>query len=300
MPTRTSKVRNAAPPVTKICAKCKQTKKLTDFYSNRDWVDQLGKDVWCKDCVSKCANKDELREYFWENCREWNEKLWTNSRKKAELAANKNKTYQKAFEDTKKSILDRLTCQNVIKSMQINYKFVDHTNDINVQNYEEAKEAGHVTEDTPETQDPNVKTYSEEFNGYFKPDELKYLEEYYKQLEEDFELSDVNLRDTAKKLAKASLQADRVQDRYMAGQATLQDVKDAVTLFDLLSKSGNFSASKRKPGDKGGLGSWAEITFQLESSGHTMQRKIEWEKDDVDKTIEEFRYLVEALDLNGV
>lgn len=299
MPVKTSKPRNAAPPVTKICSKCKQTRSINDYYSNRDWVDQLGKDIWCKDCVSKCANKDELREYFWENNREWNEKLWTNSRKKAELAANKNKTYQKAFPDIQKSILDRLTCQNVIKSMQINYKFVDHTNDINVQTYEEAKEAGQVLEEKQEEKDPNVKTYSEEFNGYFKPDELKYLEDYYTHLEEDFELSDVNLRDTAKKLAKASLQADRVQDRYMSGQATLQDVKDAVTLFDLLSKSGNFSASKRKPGDKGGLGSWAEISFYLETNGHTMQRKIEWPKDDVDKTIDEFRYLVEALDLNG-
>jgi len=295
---KTSKVRNAAPPVTKICSKCKQTRNLSDFYSNRDWTEQLGKDIWCKNCVSKCTNKDELREYFWENNREWNEKLWTNARKKAELAANKNTTYQKAFEETKKSILDRLTCQNVIKSMQINYKFVDHTNDINVQTYEEAKEAGHVTSETEE-EDPNVKKYSEEFNGYFKADELKYLEEYYRQLENDFELSDVNLRDTAKKLAKASLQADRVQDRYMAGQATLQDVKDAVTLFDLLSKSGNFSASKRKPGDKGGLSSWSETSFFLESNGYTMTRKIEWPKDDVDKTIEEFRYIVEALDLNG-
>jgi hypothetical protein len=33
----------------------------------------------------------------------------------------------------------------------------------------------------------------------------------------------------------------------MSGQATLQDVKDAVTLFDLLSKSGNFSASNASP-----------------------------------------------------
>lgn len=293
---KTSKTRGAAPPVTKICSKCKQTKLLANYYSNRDWTEQLGKDVWCKDCVSKCANKDELREYFWENNREWNEKLWSNARKKAELAANKNTTYQKAFDETKRNILDRLTCQNVIKGMQINYKFEDHTNDINVQTYQEAKEEGQIVE---EKADPNVKTYSNEFNGYFKPDELEYLRDYYRQLENDFELSDVNLRDTAKKLAKASLQADRVQDKYMAGQATLQDVRDAVTLFDLLSKSGNFSASKRKPGDKTGLGSWAEISFYLETNGYTMQRKIEWPKDDVDKTIDEFRYIVEALDLNG-
>jgi hypothetical protein len=298
MPVTKSKSRNAAPPATKICSKCNQTKLLSNFYSNRDWVEQLGKDIWCKECVGKCATKDELREYFWTNNREWNEKLWSSSKKKAELTANKNPTYQKAFEQTKKNILDRLTCQNVIKSMQINYKFVDHTNDIYVQTYQDAKEEGQITSESEED-DPNVKKYSDEFNGWFKPEELKYLEEYYRQLENDFELSDVNLRDTAKKLAKASLQADKVQDKYMAGQATLQDVKDAMTLFDLLSKSGNFSASKRKPGEKGGLGSWAEISFYCETNGHPMTRQIEWPKDDVDKTIDEFRYIVEALDLNG-
>ena len=299
MPTKPSKVRNAAPPVTKICSKCKNTRNLTEFYSNRDWTEQLGKDIWCKSCVSKCSSKDELREYFWENNREWSDKLWNNARKKAELAANKNTTYQRAFEETKKNILDRLTCQNVLKSMQINYKFVDHTNDIHVQTYQEAKEAGQVLDEKTDDNDPNVKTYSEFFNGYFKADELKYLEEYYHQLENDFELSDVNVRDTAKKLAKQSLLCDQVQDKYAAGKATLADVKDALTLFDLLSKSGNFSASKRKPGDKTGMGSWAEISFFLETNGYPMTRKIEWPKDDVDKTIEEFRYIVEALDLTG-
>ena len=295
---RTAKTKGAAPPVTKICSKCKQTKVLGNYYSNRDWVEQLGKDVWCKDCVTKCATKDELREYYWENNREWNDKLWAGMQKKAELILNKNTTYQNAFEDTKKGILDRLTCQKMIKSMQINYKFEDHSNDM-IQSYQEAKQEGMVKEDKPETPDPNVKTFSEFFNGYFKPEELKYLEDYYQQLENDFELSDVNLRDTAKKLAKQSLICDRVQDKYAAGQATLADVRDAMTLFDLLSKSGNFSASKRKPGDKGGLGSWAEISFFLETNGHTMTRKIEWPKDDVDKTIDEFRYIVEALDLQG-
>lgn len=297
MATRVAKERNAAPPVTKICSKCKQTKQLSNYYSNRDWTEQLGKDVWCKDCAQKCVTKDELRAYFWENNREWDEKLWTSSRKKAELAANKKPAYQKALPATQKNVLDRLTCQNVLKSMQLKYKFVDHTNDINVQTYEEAKEAGHITSETEE-EDPNVKKYSDEFNGWFKPEELKYLRDYYAGLERDFELNDTNLIDIAKKLAKASLQADRVQDRYMAGQATLQDVKDAMTLFDLLSKSGNFAACKRPPGDKGGLGSWGELSLYLETHGHPMTRKIEWEQDDVDKIINQYRHITKAIGLD--
>ena len=297
MPTKTSKTRNAAPPVTKICSKCKQTRPLAEFYSNRDWTEQLGKDVWYKDCVTKCANKDELREYFWENNREWNEKLWTSSRKKAELEANKNKVYQKAFDETKKNILDRLTCKHVIKSMQINYKFEDHTNNVDIQSYQEAKEAGQVIA-TEKEEDPNVKQWSQFFNGYFKKEELKYLEDYYAQLEHDFELNDVNLKDTAKKLAKQSLICDIVQDKYAAGKATLQDVQSAMSLFDLLSKSGNFSASKRKPEEKQEETSFSEITKYCETNGYPCVRKIEWPKDVVDQTLEALQYVAIAIQGN--
>ena len=298
MPTKPSKIRNAAPPVTKICSKCKNTRNLTEFYSNRDWTEQLGKDIWCKSCVSKCATKDELREYFWENNRDWSDKLWNNARKKAELAANKNSTYQRAFDETKKNILDRLTCQNVLKSMQINYKFVDHTNDINVQTYQEAKEAGQVLDEKTADKDPNVKTYSEFFNGYFKADELRFLEDYYHQLENDFELNDVNLKDTAKKLAKQSLICDQVQDKYAAGKASLQDVQSAMSLFDLLSKSGNFSASKRKPEEKQEETSFSEITKYCETHGHPCTKEIKWPKDVVDQTLEALQYIAIAVQGN--
>jgi hypothetical protein len=119
-------------------------------------------------------------------------------------------------------------------------------------------------------------------------------------LESDFELNDISLRDNAKKLAKASLLVDKVQNDYMAGRCDFSVVKDAVAQYDLMMKTGNFAACKRKPGDKGGMGSWAELTMKLETTGHPCTRKIEWPKDDVDRTIEEFRYIVESLGLDTV
>ena len=299
MPVTTSKPRKGVNvPTTKMCTCCHQVRNLSEFYSNRDWVDQLGKDAWCKQCAAKAKTKDELRRYFWENNREWVEKVWESSRKKAELAASKNKVYQKTTDERRQSILDQLTCQNVLKSMQLNYQFVDNSKDVHVTSYDEAKEAGKIVDEKPDKPDPNIKTYSVEFNGDFKPAELAYLENYYHELENDFDLNDVSLRDNAKKLAKASLLVDKVQNDYMAGRCDFSVVKDAVAQYDLLMKTGNFAACKRKPGDKVGLGSWAEIAFYCETNGHPMTRKVEWSKDDVDKTIDEFRYLVEALDLS--
>lgn len=292
MPVTTAKQRGSKkPPVTKICAKCHQTRNLSDYYANKDWLDQLGKDCWCKSCAAKAKTKDEMREYFWENNREWSDRLWNSCQQKAQFEANQNSVYQKTTEDRQKTIVDMLTCKHVLKNMQIQYKFEDHKNDINTLNYQEAKENGKIIEE----KDPNIKTYSEEFSGYFKPDELKYLEDYYAGLENDFDLSDTNLRDIAKKLAKASLQADKVQDRYMAGQAQLVDVKDAMTLFDLLAKSGNFAACKRKPGEKSGLNNWAETTMYCETHGYPCIKKIEWPKDVVDTALEGLGFIVESM-----
>lgn len=304
MPYVLSKPRKSKPPAqTRLCLHCNQTKPLSNFYANRDWVDNGGKDKWCKQCLAKIRTKDEMRRYFWENNREWKENVWENALKQAETQAAKSTVFQKSNEDRRQVLLESIACPIMPSLMQKpnNYKYEDHTQDVNANTYDEAKESGKIVElDAKRAKDKNLKTYNEFFNGEFKPSELEYLEEYYKGLEQDFNLSDTSLRDNAKKLAKASLLADKVQNDYMAGRCALQDVKDAMAQYDLLMKTGNFAACKRKPGDEGGLGSWSELTYKLESSGYPCIRKIEWPKDDVDKTIQEFKYIVEALGLDSV
>ena len=178
--------------------------------------------------------------------------------------------------------------------MSTYYKYIDPTKNSKSLSYQEAKENGEILL----KEDPNAKVYSEAFNGFFKPAELKYLETYYSSLENDFDLDTENLRDYARKLSKASLLADKAQDDYAAGKCDFSVVKDALAQFDMLSKSANFAACKRKPGDNGGMGSWAELTYKLETSGRPCTRKIEWDPDDVDRTINEFRYIVESLGLD--
>lgn len=282
--------RSEKPPQTKLCLKCGRVKPISDYYANRDWDAQLGKDIWCKECVNRCGTKDEVREYFWENHRDWNDTIWQKAGERAEKLASNNTVYQKANDDRRKTLLEKLTCQQIPAVMGVYYKYVD----VGDSTYAEAKANGQIKEEV----DPDVKTYSHKFNGYFKPSELEYLEEYYAGLEEDFDLSDTNLRDIARKLAKASLQADKAQDDFMAGRCDYSVVKDAISQFDLLSKSGNFAACKRKPGENAGMNSWSELTLKLETSGHPCTRKIEWPKDDVDKTLEEFKYIIEALGLD--
>lgn len=305
MPYFSSKPKNGKPPAqTRLCLHCNQIKPLANYYSNRGWVENGTKDKWCKQCIAKIRTKEEMKRFFWENNRAWNEQLWENAIKRAELQAAKSTVYQKSNADRKQVLLESIACPIMPTLMQKTqyYKYEDHLSNAFVNDYDQAKEAGMIVEEDKKKNriDKNIKTYNEFFNGEFKPSELEYLEKYYQGLEQDFDLSDTSLRDNARKAAKASLLVDKVQNDYMAGRCTLQDVKDAIAQYDLLMKTGNFAACKRKPGDKTGLGSWAEICYQLETTGHTMQRKIKWEKDDVDRTIDEFKYIVESLGLDTV
>lgn len=285
----------AAPKPSRICIKCGRTKELDGYYSNRDWEEQLGKDIWCKECVGKCADRETIKEYYWENHRDWDERVWQAAIKKAEKLLADNAMYQKSGEDRRKMLLDRLAAQQVPTVSTPYYKYVDNSKS-GCNSYAEAKAKGQVSAEA----DENEKVYDEFFNGYFTKRDLAYLETYYKRLEEDFTFDNENLRDYAKKCARASLQADKAQDDYAAGRCSFADVKDALAQFDMLSKSANFAACKRKAGDNSGLTSYSELSYKLETTGHTMQRQVKWDEDDVDRVINHFRHLAAAMNFDSI
>ena len=278
---------------TKVCSRCGKIKMLTDYYSNRDWVEQAGRDAWCKDCVAECTSKAAIRRYFWENHRNFTEELWLTAANRAETQANATTAFKKMPDERKEKIIEKITCSIVPKIMNSNYKFIENAEG---QSFEEAMQDGKIIE----TLDEHEKKWSPKFNGYFKRSELEYLENYYENMEQDFDLNDINLQDMAKKVAKASLLADKAQNDFMAGNCDFDTVRNAMAQYDMLSKSGNFAACKRKPGENTGLSSWSEISLKCEQTGHPCTRKIEWEQDDIDKTINEYRYIVEALELDTI
>ena len=294
-----SKPTKGKPPAqTRLCLHCNQVKPLSKFYANRNWIENGKKDKWCKECLAKIQTKDEMRRYFWENNRVWKENVWENALKQAEIEAAKSTVYQKSNAERKQVLLEHIACPIIPTLMQMtqNYGYEDHLNDPYVNDYDQAKESGKIVEAQPNSKtDKNLKVYDAFFNGEFKPAEIEYLNTYYAGLQDDFDLSDTALRDTAKKVAKASLMADKVQNDYMAGRCSLQDVKDATAQLDLLMKTGNFAACKRKPGDKNTLNNWAETTMYCETHGYPCVEKIEWEKDVVDFAIESLNYIVESI-----
>lgn len=241
--------------------------------------------------------KDNAKEYFWENRREWNEDCWNMAINMAEKRLANNAVYNNSNEARRKVLLDRTAIQCLGMAGSNYYKFMELQPGQEHISYAEAVVAGKIPVDV---NDPNIKEYSEFFNGYFNKRELDYLTNYYNKLEEDFSFDNENLRDYAKKCARASLQADKAQDDYAAGRCSFADVKDALSQFDMLSKSANFAACKRKSGETSGLTSWAETTMYLETHGYCKETKIEWPQDDVDRVINALQHTVKALGLDSI
>lgn len=292
-----SKVRKSKvpPKPMRVCIKCGRTRELDGYYTNREWEEQLGKDIWCKECVGKCTDKETIKEYFWENNRDWDERVWQSAIKKAEKMLIGNAMYQKSAEDRRKLLLDRLAAQQVPSVMTPFYKYIDNSKSGSL-SYAEAKSKGQISDEA----DDNEKQYNEFFNGYFAKRDLEYLQSYYQKLESEHNFDSENLRDYARKLCKASLLADKAQDDYAAGRCTIADVNNAMAQFDMLSKSSTIAACKRKTGESGGLTSWSELSYKLETTGHTMQRKIQWEEDDVDRCIKNLRHLATAMNFDSI
>lgn len=291
--TRTPKT----PKPTKLCLNCGRVRDLeSDYYTNRDWQEQLGKDLWCKHCVGKCATKEDIKKYFWENHREWNDRIWEIVLDKAKKALNTNITYQRSSETRQKAMLERLAAQQVPSVMGTMYRYVENGKDGQSLTYEDAISNGEIEQEENEDE----KVYSDFFDGYFTKRDIEYLNNYYEELDHTFQFDNANLCDYAKKVCKASLQANKAQNDYAAGRCQLADVKDAVTLFDMLSKSANFAACKRKAQDTGNLTSWSETTLRLMTDKKVIARKIEWPEDDVDRVINNLRHTVTALGLDGI
>lgn len=73
------------PVASKLCVKCNRVLPLGEFYPNKAWTFQRYHDVWCKACASQyCKDKETLKQYCYENNRQWKENFWDSALKKAQ------------------------------------------------------------------------------------------------------------------------------------------------------------------------------------------------------------------------
>ena len=284
----------------KCCPMCGRTLPLSNFYPHRLWVDQIYHDLWCKDCVSReCKDEESLQHYFYENNREWKDELYEVA---VRTATKKLSTDQKYISSEtpnadKRKMESKSIVKNVLMMMNLStyYGYVENDGAFAQQKANIKKE-----DLKRELEDQKQMVYNNRWHGYFTPKQVECLEEIYAQYERDFDLSDVSLQDYAMKVSKASFHADHVYDLMRRGDATISDYKEAQKIFDDLSKSANFAACRRKPGETTGMGSLGEIILRIEGTGKLNVEGDHWDPDSVDLVLNDYRHALVAAGRDGV
>lgn len=273
---------------TRTCSTCGDVLPLSDFLTNKDWDDNLGKDNVCKSCLKACDTRAKLREYFWNNNRKFSDTLWAAASAKAEQDAKGAAQYKRAPNDVKAAILEGLTCERAIALM----------NTAKYYSYEEHDGEFDPTEAEADASASNGKSYSKEFKGMYAPRELETLHEYYNDLAAENDLSTRTAKDYAQKMAKASLLYDETFDAYRNGEATIEDLQRASSLLDSVSKTGALAPSNKAGKEEGDSGSWGELTLKLITTGHPCVKEIDWPKDVVDKLLAEYQHIAGAIGID--
>ena len=287
------------PVTSKLCVKCNRVLPLGDFYPHKEWAMQKYRDAWCKECaIQYCRDEETLKQYCYENNREWKDSFWGSAMKKAQyiLAGDAKYINPKTSPDKKRELEVKTAARQFFSMMNLSqfYGYVENV----------GQDGEYVADIQPdeemEQRERQLKrTYNPKWGGSFTEDEIKYLEDAYSQYEEDFVLDNVNTRDYARKVAKASLNADIAEDKMRRGIISAGAYKEAQKIFDDLSKSANFAACRRKPGESSGFGSLGEIIMRLEVSGVLNENGFTFPEDDVDRITNDFRHTITAAGLDG-
>ena len=247
----------------KLCIKCNRIMPLEKFSANKLWASQMYRDAWCTECAHDfCVDEATVREYCFHNNRKFKDKAWEAARKKAAYDLNSNKIWLNPLstpeQKKKEEDLAQARAFLIIKNNAYAYEYeenlrvADSTNDAVIHEFTDEKSKPY---------------YDKTWQGWFTHDQVEWMEERYEQYAEDFVLDNVNMQDYTRKVIKASLNADIAEDKMRRGQGSPDEYQKAQKIFDDLSKSSNFAACRRKPGESTGMGSLGEIILKLETQG---------------------------------
>ena len=284
----------------KLCLKCGHVLPLSAFYQNKEWKAQSCRDAWCKSCVQKyCVSKEALKEFCWLNNREWTEQSYEQAKKKAAylLASDADYIGDWTTENQKKVMEEKAACRAFLSMMNLEGIYRYASNQSEARGYPDyVADVGEKSVSNDLYDDELI--YSREWNGLYSRREIQYLNDYYRHLENDFVLDNENLRDYARKVAKASLEADLAYDKKRNGKIGSSELKEAQLMFDNLRKSAEFAACKRRVNEAGGLGSFGELIAKLESSGILQAVTVQFPEDDVDRIIADYRHILTAVGID--
>lgn len=226
----------------KFCNTCNKDKVIDEFYNSDSPFDSDGKCCICKTCMRNYTINPKTKKF-------------DINRFKAVLQ-NVNKPYiasvfAKAQSNTEgvKIVGDYMRMMNSLPQYK-GYTYADSVFEEESQAFTYTGDDSKVIYESNEFDTDSV-TYDPFWMGYFTSVEIKYLNDYYEALNNDYDIKTKNHMDYAKKISKASLYMDKCfQDMLTGKQGAEKAYNNAKNAFDGLCKSAKFSESTRTDDNK--------------------------------------------------
>ena len=311
------------------CEKCNRTMDEKQFYSTNNLEKYPeGKLNMCKSCITMHVDNWDPDTYLWilQECDvpyvpdEWNKLLASYGKDKSKvtgttilgryLSKMKLKQWREyRWKDT--AFLQELADTKIEQAMKRQgYSAAEIT---------EAIEKGHVPIPEGELEPPVIaETASEEiaedyvpakvevepldlteedkrylylkWGKAYKPDEWVWLEKLYNDMIASYDIQTAGHIDTLKKVCKTSLKAEQLLDI-----GDIEGAQKAVKMYDILMKSGRFTAAQNKEAQGEFVDSVGEIVSLCEKEGFIPRYYATDPQDEVDFTIKDMQRYTRTL-----
>ena len=316
------------------CEKCNRTMAEDQFYTsnNLEKYPNDGKLPQCKKCITMHVNNWDPATYLWilqevdvpYIPEEWNKLMATYAKDKSKvtgmtilgryLSKMKLKQYRDyRWKDTE--FLQELANKKIEETMKRQgYDMEQITTAINKATFTLPDEIAEPVYQTEEEDEQEVEDYfaqqsgaedddlgaelTEEDKKYlrlkwgkaYKPEEWIALEQLYNDMMESYDIQSAGHIDILKKCCKTSLKADQLLD--------IGDVEGAqkmVKMYDLLMKSGKFTAAQNKGQSGEAVDSLAELFAMCEEDGFIPRYYVDGPQDKVDRTLQDLQMYTKNL-----
>lgn len=292
-----------APVDRKLCVKCHTTYPLDEFHRNRYWEEQQGYDVWCKKCVEEsCEDETTLREFAFYNNRQYIPELYEDSRVKALYKLSQDGTFNspRTRAETRDKMVNKEACLEYISMMNkpIYYKFYNNVQFGSPMPKFDAGVYEGVVRPPEEEIVTEPKEYSKKWYGYYTKTDIEYLDDFLERLMERIPDDDISRIDYAKKMCRASLEADNAFAAYRENRGSRADWEKAMSVYDMLSKSAAFAESSRKKeaAPVTDASSLSEFILSIEETGKLVTASPDYfPEDNVDKVYRQFMHTLKAI-----
>lgn len=256
----------------KGCSKMGKYQSINDFYKSRS--EALPHHPYCKTCINEMIDVGDLNTVY-EILKVLDTPFIMDVWNGICLTRTKNYLgdYLKMVNFTKKNIYNDL-------------KWADSVFELSDEQGKFAEEFQKQIDETP--------AWNDEWQGKYSKSDLKYLNDYYAGLLNDFKITTINHKDYARKIAQASLSQAKAYQSVMEGKDGADVAYEKATrMFDMLSKSANFTESTRSANDVS-LGSFGRV-FEVVEQHNWIPIYEPTDEDMYDKLIKQFKNIEKSL-----